>query len=238
MSTTKAPICAKCGKPMKKVIYGMPAGNDLDFDKYIYAGCIMDENMKHWDCLCALHEDEDGEAPAVEFQIVVADITSLEVDAIVNAANPQLLRGSGVCGAIFAAAGPGLDAECRERYPHGIEPGQAVITGGHKSKAKWIVHAVAPKANGDGFGDHVKLSNAYRNAILAADEAGAASIAIPSLGTGIYGWSVERAAAYVINDGILSTFSSLRNIRKVLLCCFSQSDERQYSRHFRSQSST
>jgi O-acetyl-ADP-ribose deacetylase (regulator of RNase III) len=209
---------------MKKVIYGMPAKDEVRLDRYIYAGCVIELPMKEWDCLCYL----DAE-PEIDFKIIVGDITQLDVDVVVNAANPQLQRGGGVCGAIFKVAGPGLAEEILDKYPHGIEVGEAAITGGYASRAKWIVHAVAPRAGSDGFGDHVKLSNAYRNAILLADSVGAKSIAIPSLGTGIYGWDVAKAAPYVIHDGISPSMGQLRNVKSIVLCCYTASDAETYT---------
>ena len=225
MSRKIAPICELCGNPMKKVIYGLTRADDVQFDKYIYAGCVIEDPMKDWDCMCYMESEPD-----IDFKIIVGDITQLDVDVIVNAANPQLQSGGGVCGAIFKVAGPGLSEEISEKYPRGIEVGQAAITGGFSSKAKWIVHAVAPRADLDGTGDHVKLSNAYRNALLLADSVGAKSIAFPSLGTGIYGWDVEKSVEYVLEEGIFATFTELSKLRTILLCCFTGSDARTYTR--------
>ena len=96
-----------------------------------------------------------------KLEIIVADITTLKVDAIVNEANPQLLAGGGVCGAIHAAAGPELERECLRLYPRGIQPGQAVATPGYNSQAKWIIHAVPPRADASGSGDLNTLVSAY-----------------------------------------------------------------------------
>lgn len=231
MSRRKAPPCPRCHQPMKRVFYGMPA--KPDFDKYIYAGCDLGGPVREWDCLCVQDEEDTSEIPSIqpEFQIIVGDITALQVDAIVNAANPQLAKGGGVCGAIHAVAGLGLEAECRERYPNGIEIGQAAITGGHNSLAKWIVHAVAPRADSSGTGDHAALAMAYQNAIRLADEAGAKTIAFPSLGTGIYGWDVEKAAGYALLDGIFPALSQTQHLAKVILCCFTREDANVYGRN-------
>jgi len=206
---------------MKNILYGKLT-SDPGPD-YIVGGCELSPDSPQWGCAC-----EEESALKVKFQIIVDDITTLNVDAIVNAANSQLERGGGVCGAIYRAAGRELDAECSVRFPNGIATGEAVATKGYNSKAKWIIHAVAPRSKGNGDGDHLKLSNAYRNALLAADEVGARSIAFPSLGTGIYAWDVQIAAPYALHDGLRSTFNELKNITTVILCCFSEEDKRIY----------
>ena len=224
MASRKAPICENCGNPVKEVICVLPAVDRRSDQDVIYAGCIMDFPAKKWDCLCWIDEPEHK----VDLQIVVGDITDLEVDAIVNAANPELQRGGGVCGAIFAAAGPGLAEEIANKYPDGIETGEAVITGGYASKAKWIVHAVAPQATHQGSGDHAMLAMAYRNSLLLADAAGAKSIAFPSLGTRVSGWEVRKAAGHALHNGIFSLLLQLSSIESVTLCCFCEHDADDY----------
>lgn len=210
---------------MKQVIYGLPSSVDLDFEKYIYAGCIMDFPLKEWDCDCDVRPNR-----AVKFEIIVADITHLEVDAIVNAANERLLAGGGVCGAIHRAAGRELENFCLSKYPEGVSTGSAVATPGFESKAKWIVHAVAPKFRGDYQAGIWHLISAYRNALFESDLLGAKSVAIPSLGTGVYGWAVEHVAHDVIEQGILETLPLLGNVETVQLCCFSAADSDVYAR--------
>ena len=106
--------------------------------------------------------------------------------------------------------------------------GEAVITGGYASKAKWIVHAVAPQATHQGSGDHAMLAMAYRNSLLLADAAGAKSIAFPSLGTRVSGWEVRKAAGHALHNGIFSLLLQLSSIESVTLCCFCEHDADDY----------
>ncbi len=122
------------------------------------------------------------------------DLTTLDVDVIVNAANRHLLPGGGVCGAIHAAAGPGLADECRTVAP--VETGDALATGGHELPARWVVHAVGPiwgQASDDDESVR-QLASAYRRSVEVADELGATSIAFPAISTGIYGFPPDLAA--------------------------------------------
>lgn len=125
-----------------------------------------------------------------------ADITTLAVDAIVNAANAQLERGGGVCGAIFRAAGPGLAEACAAI---GFTPtGRAAITPGFALPAKWIIHAVGPVWQGGGKGEAGLLASAYRDSFARAREKPCASIAFPAISTGIYGYPVNAATAIAV----------------------------------------
>ncbi len=120
------------------------------------------------------------------------DITTLAVDAIVNAANENLTPGGGVSGAIHRAGGPTIWAECK---PIGHTPtGQAVITGGGNLPARYVIHAVGPIWRGGGNDEDVLLASAYRSSLTLAGQRGLASIAFPSISTGIYGFPLERAA--------------------------------------------
>jgi O-acetyl-ADP-ribose deacetylase (regulator of RNase III) len=161
------------------------------------------------------------------FEIVVGDITRLKVDAIVNAANAQLLAGGGVCGAIHKAAGRDLEAECLERFPNGISAGNAVVTSAYNLPARFVVHAVPPKFFETGAEGIDTLLAAYRESMREADAAKATSIALPSLGTGIYGWVVENVAQSVIG-AILGELANLKNVERVTLCCFSDEDAARY----------
>jgi O-acetyl-ADP-ribose deacetylase (regulator of RNase III) len=124
------------------------------------------------------------------------DITTLRVDAIVNAANPGLARGGGVCGAIFAAAGPELDAACAAAAPRAT--GDAKLTPGFRLPAQFVVHAVGPVWHGGTEGEPALLASAYRRSIEVARAAGARSIAFPAISTGIYGYPADAAAEIAV----------------------------------------
>jgi len=125
------------------------------------------------------------------------DITSVATDAIVNAANTRLARGAGVCGAIFAAAGPQLDAACAEIG--GCATGDAVITPGFALPARFIVHTVGPVWQGGGHGEPGLLASCYRRSLEVARAAGAGSIAFPAISTGIFGYPADAAADIAVN---------------------------------------
>jgi O-acetyl-ADP-ribose deacetylase len=119
------------------------------------------------------------------------DITTEAVDAIVNAANPALARGGGVCGAIFAAAGPALDQACAALG--GCATGDAKATPGFDLPARWVIHAVGPVWRGGDHGEAEHLTSAYRRCLAVADDLGAASLAFPAISTGIFGYPLEGA---------------------------------------------
>lgn len=128
-------------------------------------------------------------------EIARGDITALAVDAIVNAANTALRGGGGVDGAIHAAAGPGLLEELRRRYPRGCATGDAVLTGGHRLPARYVIHAVGPVWRGGRDGEPALLRRAYDEAFARAREAGdVASVAFPAISTGVYGYPAGAAA--------------------------------------------
>jgi O-acetyl-ADP-ribose deacetylase (regulator of RNase III) len=127
-------------------------------------------------------------------ELVRGDITRERVDAIANAANEALRGGGGVDGAIHRAAGPGLLAEIRERYPSGTPTGTAVATDGHDLPARWVLHAVGPVWRGGGYGEEQLLSSAYRSCLRLADELGATSVAFPAISMGIYGYPGPEGA--------------------------------------------
>jgi O-acetyl-ADP-ribose deacetylase (regulator of RNase III) len=131
---------------------------------------------------------------------VRGDITREPVDAIVNAANSALARGGGVCGAIFHAAGPGLEAACADIG--GCPTGDAVITPGFALPAAWIVHAVGPVWHGGRDGEPELLRSCYRRSIEVARDAGASSIAFPAISTGIYGYPSGPAAEIAVSTAI------------------------------------
>ncbi|HIU25247.1 MAG TPA: macro domain-containing protein [Candidatus Copromorpha excrementigallinarum] len=126
------------------------------------------------------------------FKKVKGDITKMKTDAVVNAANSQLLRGGGVCGAIFAAAdSPKLQEECLRKAP--CPPGQAVVTDAYGLEAKYIIHTVGPVWKGGGHGEEKVLRSAYRSALEAAAEKNCGSVAFPLISSGIYGYPREEA---------------------------------------------
>jgi O-acetyl-ADP-ribose deacetylase (regulator of RNase III) len=131
-----------------------------------------------------------------EIEVVDADITTLEVDAVVNAANRTLLGGGGVDGAIHRAAGPGLLEECRALG--GCETGQAVVTGGHDLPAAHVIHTVGPVWQGGDAGEDDLLASCYRESLARAVEVGARSVAFPAISTGVYGFPAERAARIAV----------------------------------------
>ena len=140
------------------------------------------------------------------------DITVESVDAIVNAASGGLLRGGGVCGAIFAAAGPELDRACA--VIGSCETGAAVVTPGFRLRARWIVHTVGPVWHGGDGGEPALLTSCYRRSIEVARDAGAASIAFPAVSTGIFGYPA-RAAAEIAVATVRAYESELDLIRLV-----------------------
>lgn len=150
---------------------------------------------------------------------VQADITTLQVDAIVNAANSRLLGGGGVDGAIHLAAGPELLEECRAL--HGCKTGDAKITGGYRLPAKHVIHTVGPIWNGGKSGEPEKLASCYRRSLELAVEHGLRSIAFPSISTGVYCFPLEQATAIAVRT--VSDFVQKHPL-EVVFCCFSTKD--------------
>ena len=146
-----------------------------------------------------------------------ADITQLEVDAIVNAANEQLSAGSGVCAAIHRAAGPQLAEECREI---GVcATGDAVITGACNLRAKYVIHAVGPKWQGGDHGESDLLADCYRKSIELAEQHSLSSIAFPAISCGVYGYPIAEAAAIAI-ETTLESLSRCEHLEDVVFACF------------------
>jgi O-acetyl-ADP-ribose deacetylase len=158
---------------------------------------------------------------------VRGDITTFAVDAIVNAANESLRRGSGVCGAIFAAAGPGLEQAC-DAIGH-CPTGHAVATGGFALPSPWIIHAVGPVWHGGEHGEADLLASCYRRSLKVADEIGARSVAFPAISTGIYGFPADEAAEIAVRT-IVETDCS---VEKVLLVAFDDATSERYRRLLR-----
>jgi O-acetyl-ADP-ribose deacetylase (regulator of RNase III) len=153
-------------------------------------------------------------------QLLQADITTLAVDAIVNAANQSLL-GGGVDGAIHRAAGPQLLAECRTLG--GCPTGQARITRGYDLPARYVIHAVGPRWRGGGHGEDDLLAGCYRTSLALAEEHGLKCIAFPSISTGIYGFPIERASRIALRE-MLAFLRDSQSVERVLAVCFSESD--------------
>lgn len=156
-----------------------------------------------------------------------ADITTLAVDAIVNAANPSLLGGGGVDGAIHRAAGPGLLQECRKLG--GCATGEAKATGGYNLPARHVIHTVGPVWRGGAQGEKDELAACYRNSLLVAAELGVKTLAFPGISTGVYGFPKELAAPIAI-DTTRRTLEGLPDITRVTFCCFSEKDLELYLR--------
>jgi O-acetyl-ADP-ribose deacetylase (regulator of RNase III) len=151
-------------------------------------------------------------------QVIVADITTLGVDAIVNAANSTLLGGGGVDGAIHRAAGPELRAECRTLG--GCNTGEARITRGYKLKARHVIHTVGPVWQGGDAGEDGLLAACYANTLLLAKAHGVRSLAFPAISTGAYGFPPDRAARIAVSV-LAEGLGGDGNLAEVLLCCFS-----------------
>jgi O-acetyl-ADP-ribose deacetylase len=155
---------------------------------------------------------------ATILRAVKADITTLGVDAIVNAANSTLLGGGGVDGAIHDAAGPALLREC-ERLG-GCLPGEARITGGYQLKAKYIIHAVGPVWSGGDRGEQALLASCYERSLQLAVGHGLRSVAFPSISTGAYGYPLELAAPMAVR-AVREFIARTGELDDVIFCCFS-----------------
>ena len=152
--------------------------------------------------------------------ILVADITTLVVDAIVNAANRSLLGGGGVDGAIHRAAGPELIAECRTLS--GCDTGSAKLTRGYRLPAKHVIHAVGPVWQGGGSNEDELLTSCYRTALDLAAADQLTSIAFPAISTGIYAFPADRAARIAVGTVAAELSAKPRSFTRVVFCCFSE----------------
>ncbi len=160
-----------------------------------------------------------------KIKIVKADITKMEVDAIVNAANNSLLGGGGVDGAIHRAAGPDLLKETRKIG--GCPTGEARVSKGYLLPARWVIHTVGPVWKGGGQNEESLLADCYRNSLAAAAEKGAKTVAFPAISTGVYGFPLKRATEIAVTE----TVRFLKNddrLDQVMFVCFGQEAARVY----------
>ncbi|MEM2972452.1 MAG: O-acetyl-ADP-ribose deacetylase [Candidatus Bathyarchaeia archaeon] len=159
--------------------------------------------------------------------LVQGDITDLDTDAIVNAANPSLMGGGGVDGAIHRKGGPKILEECKRiratEYPNGLPTGKAVITTGGNLKAKYVIHTVGPVWHGGTHGEPELLAEAYRNSLKLAISKGLKTIAFPSISTGAYGYPIEKAGPIAIST-VKEFLEKEDKLEKVVFVLFSKRD--------------
>lgn len=163
---------------------------------------------------------------SARLRAIQADITTLAVDAIVNAANPQLSHGGGVCGAIHRAAGPELLAECLTLG--GCATGDAKLTRGYRLPARYVIHTVGPVWQGGDADEPALLASCYRRCLQLAAAHGLRSVAFPSISTGVYGYPIEPAA-HIAVETVRATAAGFE-FDEITFCCFSSSDLAVYRR--------
>lgn len=168
---------------------------------------------------------ETGE---IEIEIVRGDITrQRDMDAVVNAANAELMPGGGVAGAIHRAAGPGLAEECRPLAP--IAPGEAVVTGAHDLPNRWVIHCLGPVYGRDEPAAKL-LADCYRNALALAEKKGMASVAFPAISTGAFGYPAEEAAEVAART--VAAASGLKSVQRVRFVLFGAGMKRAFTDAF------
>jgi O-acetyl-ADP-ribose deacetylase len=166
---------------------------------------------------------------AGRISLLRADITTLRVDAIVNAANSSLAGGGGVDGAIHRAAGPELMRELQERY-RGTPTGSAVITGAGLLPARRVIHAVGPRWRDGNHGEAGLLASAYRAAFALAEEHGCVTVAAPSISTGIYGFPIDQAAPIAVEEATAALSADRTSLREITFALFSDADLEVFAR--------
>jgi O-acetyl-ADP-ribose deacetylase len=154
-----------------------------------------------------------------QIEIIQGDITHLQVDAIVNAANSSLLGGGGVDGAIHRAAGKELLAECRQL--RGCATGKAKITKGYNLPAKWVIHTVGPVWEGGNYGEDELLASCYHHSLALAEQYQVKTIAFPAISTGVYRFPMERACKIAIAE-VKKFFQQINSLEQVIFVCFGQ----------------
>ena len=171
-----------------------------------------------------------AEVGAARLEVLVADITTLAVDAIVNAANTSLLGGGGVDGAIHRAAGPLLLEECKTLG--GCATGSAKITRGYNLPAQHVIHAVGPVWHGGNRGEPDLLASCYRTAIELAAKQKLTSLAFPAISTGVYRFPADRAAEIAVGTVVSELSADPRGIERVVFCCFSEESAKHHKKAF------
>jgi O-acetyl-ADP-ribose deacetylase (regulator of RNase III) len=171
-----------------------------------------------------------AEVGPARLEVVVADITTLALDAIVNAANTSLLGGGGVDGAIHRAAGPELLKECRTLG--GCETGSAKITRGYRLKARHVIHAVGPMWGSGRKREDDLLASCYRTSLALASQHGLASIAFPAISTGVYRFPPDRAARIAVGTVAAEVAAAPGGVTHVVFCCFSEESAAHHMRAF------
>ena len=161
---------------------------------------------------------------AAAFTVLRADITTLRLDAIVNAANESLLGGGGVDGAIHRAAGPELLAECRQLG--GCPTGEAKITRGYRLRARFVIHTVGPIWRGGGRGEADLLASCYRRSLEIAAARDIATMAFPCISTGVYGYPADEAERVAVAT---DRMNAAPRMTEIVFCCFSESDRARYA---------